>query len=141
MGVGGLKCTPEELWVKHFFSDLFKKKILSKSGLHFRANCCMAELQAMKQSFQRCAQLAGQDYFSWTFKPSNSKFQKKISFFYFEDHFGMKKVLLAYVFLIFFQNPCEISFKMVLLTLYLSFHLKSGKKFFRCRFYLIFFVF
>ena len=44
MEVGGLKCTPEELWAKHFFSDLLKKKILSKSGLHFRANYCMAEL-------------------------------------------------------------------------------------------------
>ena len=30
-------------------------------------------------------------------------------------------------FFIFFQNPRKISFKTVLLTLYLSFHLKSGK--------------
>ena len=27
----------------------------------------------------------------------------------------------------FFQNPCKISFKMVVLTLYLTFHFKSGK--------------
>jgi len=45
---GGLKCTPGELWAKYFFSELLKKKILSKSGLHFRAKCCMAELLAMK---------------------------------------------------------------------------------------------
>ena len=41
----------------------------------------------------------------------------------------------------FFQNPRENSFKLVLLTSYLSFHLKSGKIVFCCRFYKIFFVF
>ena len=39
---GGLKCTPGELWAKYFFSDLLKKKILSKSGLHFRLIFCIA---------------------------------------------------------------------------------------------------
>ena len=32
--------------------------------------------------------------------------------------------------LFFFQNPCKISFKIVVLTLYILFHLKSGKIFF-----------
>ena len=40
----------------------------------------------------------------------------------------MKKVLLTYGFLIFFKiHTREISFKMLLLTLYLPFHLKLGK--------------
>ena len=43
----------------------------------------------------------------------------------------MRKDLLIYVFFNFSQNPREISFKFVLLTLYftlpLPFHLKSGK--------------
>ena len=40
---GGPKCTPGELWAKYFCSDLLKKKIFSKSGLHFRLIICKAE--------------------------------------------------------------------------------------------------
>ena len=54
-------------------------------------------------------------------------------FFDFGGHFGMKKVLLNYGFLIFFK--IFVKFSLVLLYPYLSFHLKSGKIIFRCRFY------
>ena len=83
--------------------------------------------------------------FILVFRQFNSiKFQKfnfSYPFFDFGGHFDMKKLLLTYAFLIFFQNPREIFFKMVLLSPYLFFYLKSGKILFRCRFYQIFFVF
>ena len=61
-------------------------------------------------------------------------------FFDFGGHFGMKNVIDLHFF-IFFLNLREISFKIVLLTSYLSFNLNSGKIFFCCRFYQIFFVY
>ena len=45
-------------------------------------------------------------------------------FFDFGGHFAMKKVPY---FSNLFQNPLETTFKMVILTSYLAFHLKSGK--------------
>ena len=44
---GGAKMQPWGVMGKIIFLDLLKKKILSKSGLHFRANVCMAVLQAI----------------------------------------------------------------------------------------------
>ena len=43
-GSGGVKCIPGELLKKYLFIDLFYKKILGRSGLHFRANFYMAKL-------------------------------------------------------------------------------------------------
>ena len=59
--------------------------------------------------------------------PSKSTFSLFYPFFSFGSHFGMKKVLLTYVFLIFFQNPLEVSLKMKLCII---FSLNSGKNIF-----------
>jgi len=40
------------------------------------------------------------------------------------------KIFQRPIFSNFFQNPCKISFKIVILTLYILFDLKSGKIFF-----------
>ena len=142
MGERGLKCNPGEIWEKYWFLDKFyKKKILKNQG-------CILEQFFVTQSCSQLNKLSNRVHNSpvycsfQAFQVHQSRnFQFFSPFFEFGGHFGMKKVLLTYVFFNFFQNPRKISFKIVLLTLYLSFHLKSEKIIFRCRFYQIFFVF
>ena len=66
---------------------------------------------------------------------SNSKFSFFEPFFYFGGHFGIKKGPIDLCFSNHFQNLRKICFKMAPITSYLSFHLKSRKIIFRCRFY------
>ena len=57
----------------------------------------------------------------------SQNFKKKFHIFDFEEHFGMKKILLIPIFIIFFQNPRKIVFKSVVHTWYFFFDLDREK--------------